>query len=156
GLGSDILLHSSLELLSRTECYNTTCLDRDFLTGFRVTAGSLFFITKIKIAKTGELDLLVVLQCQADFLKELFNQLLGFTFVDTELIKKTFGHFSFCQRAFSHLHAQFLNFALNLTSRPLTHRSIMAFISSSSRVREGCCQVKPKAILFLPEPMASP
>src|SRR5690606_40781362 len=58
-LGSSIALHSRLELLTRSESDHPACLDRDLFSGLGITTRSLLLVTQIKIAKPGNLYLLI-------------------------------------------------------------------------------------------------
>src|SRR5690606_21845364 len=96
-LGSSIGFYSGLEFLTGAEGDHAPGRYRYFFAGLGIATRALTLVAQVKIAKTGQFDLLVAFERIADLFKKQFYQLLGFTLVEAKLLVETFRHFCFCQ-----------------------------------------------------------
>src|SRR5690554_2332609 len=91
-LGSSICFHLCLQFLTWAECHNTASSDWNFFAGFRITAGTLFFVPEIKIAETRQLDLFIMPESIPDLVEECLNHFLSFTLVQSNFLKQSLSH----------------------------------------------------------------
>src|SRR5690625_6372246 len=96
-LGSSIGLHSCSQFLPRSKSDHAAGGNGYFLAGFGVAAGAFSFVTQLEIAKTGNLDRHAIFERAADGFKPCVHTLLGFAFVEPNLVKQGRGKVCFCQ-----------------------------------------------------------
>src|SRR6186713_2713416 len=85
-----------LEFLPGPERHDTPGGDRDLLPGLGVAPGALVLLAQLEVAETRELDLVAALQRLTHDLEVGVDEVLGFTFVQADLLEQPFGHFRFC------------------------------------------------------------
>jgi hypothetical protein len=69
------------------EGYNTPGRDGDFLTSLRVASRPLALVTQIKIAKSGQFDLMTIRQSVAQLVEKYVNKLFGLALVEAKIIE---------------------------------------------------------------------
>src|SRR5215471_2184174 len=144
-----VLLHHRLQLLRRMERHDTARRDRNLLTRLGVSAGTLGFVTQLKVAEAGELDAGPVLERETNLLEEGLHHVLRFALVETDLLKEKIGQLGLRQRHVVPFQRH-RSFALNLNFKTSRNRETADSTSASVRVLRVSCNNTLNARLFFP------
>jgi hypothetical protein len=90
--------YSGFQLLAGLEGHHPTCSYGNFFTRFGITSRSGTFVAQIEIAKTRKFYRIVRFQRRANFLKEIFENLLGFALVEPQLNVQQLCNIGFSER----------------------------------------------------------
>lgn len=71
--------------------------NRYFLASLWIAPRALRFVAQLKIAETGQLDAIPVLQAVGDFLEERLDHFLGFTLIEAYFFRQSLGEVGFCE-----------------------------------------------------------
>src|SRR6185369_1331256 len=86
-----------LQFLACMKCHDSARGDWNFFAGFWIAAGALRLLAQLEVAEARKLDRLAGFEGDAHFLEKPLDHVLGFAFVEAELLEEQVGKFGFGQ-----------------------------------------------------------